>query len=297
MTIYKPKGNDRKADKKDSSATKVVISEDVEPLALKAKTVEPPVHVLIFPVASNYRRRQRAALACLLLLVLVLIFAVGFAAFFIYHQHMTPKKTGVVERPHVETAEVRYYEYQTAAAASEDDDDDEDEEDGGQHRIDGLFSEEIEMDTERGTYERLNVPPILQSRRSTVVHDFERNLTAIVDRDNARCFVMPMDRSTVQPPKSFLDLLIKYKSGYYLPDAQIVRDNFKVQLPAVTDLEPFGIYIWYDCRTFQTYLLVHDDTPTRSIVKREACEMAGESFCLGDTGADKMMCFTLSGCA
>ena len=38
--------------------------------------------------------------------------------------------------------------------------------------------EDIEMDIETGAFERINVPPILESRRSTVLHDFETvNLT------------------------------------------------------------------------------------------------------------------------
>lgn len=53
------------------------------------------------------------------------------------------------------------------------------------------------------------------------------------------------------------------QSGYYLPDAEVVRDNYKVQLPAVENLDPFGVYIWLDCRSYDTYRLVHDDEALR----------------------------------
>jgi len=37
-----------------------------------------------------------------------------------------------------------------------------------------------------------------------------QNWTAIADHDNRRCFVMPLNRNAVRPPKSFADLLEKY---------------------------------------------------------------------------------------
>jgi len=37
-----------------------------------------------------------------------------------------------------------------------------------------------------------------------------QNWTAIADHDNRRCFVMPLNRKAISPPKSFADLLEKY---------------------------------------------------------------------------------------
>ena len=37
-----------------------------------------------------------------------------------------------------------------------------------------------------------------------------QNWTAVADHDNRRCFVMPLNRQAVSPPKSFADLLEKY---------------------------------------------------------------------------------------
>jgi len=47
-------------------------------------------------------------------------------------------------------------------------------------RVDGTFIEDIEMDVRTGAYERINVPPILESRRSTVLHDFETVISVVV---------------------------------------------------------------------------------------------------------------------
>jgi len=55
------------------------------------------------------------------------------------------------------------------------------------------------------------------------------------------------------------------QAGYYLPDAELVRENYKVQLPALHDLTRFGIYISYDCRFYDTYQLVHDDDYLRGL--------------------------------
>jgi len=63
-------------------------------------------------------------------------------------------------------AEFRYYEFQKVQSKLS----------NGvptRRRVDGTFVEDIEMDVENGAYERINVPPILESRRSTVLHDFE----------------------------------------------------------------------------------------------------------------------------
>ena len=56
------------------------------------------------------------------------------------------------------------------------------------------------------------------------------------------------------------------QAGYYLPDTELVRENYKVQLPALHDLERFGVYISYDCRFYDTYQLVRDDDYMRGLI-------------------------------
>ena len=50
-------------------------------------------------------------------------------------------------------------------------------------------------------------------------------------------------------------MFVLLQSGYYLPDAELVKENYRVQQPPVTNLSPFGYYIWRDCRRLNTYLL------------------------------------------
>jgi len=68
-------------------------------------------------------------------------------------------------------AQFRYYEFQKVRRNGF----------VSRRRVDGTFMEEIELDIENGAFERISVPPILDSRRSTVLHDFETvNLTRIL---------------------------------------------------------------------------------------------------------------------
>jgi hypothetical protein len=68
----------------------------------------------------------------------------------------------------VETAQFKYYEYQKPRSMPMTD----------RRRVDlGSFEEKVEIDDEEYTHERLEVPPILGSSRSTIVHDFEKVIT------------------------------------------------------------------------------------------------------------------------
>ena len=52
-----------------------------------------------------------------------------------------------------------------------------------------------------------------------------------------------------------------FQSGYYIPDAEVVREKYRVAVPQVENLEPFGLYIGSECQYFETYRLVRDDQP------------------------------------
>jgi len=76
-------------------------------------------------------------------------------------------------------AQFRYYEYQKVR-------------NNGfmtRRRVDGTFMEDIEMDVDTGAFERISVPPILESRRSTVLHDFETVILNAVCSQNCTCTV------------------------------------------------------------------------------------------------------------
>lgn len=251
MTIYKPKGGDKKAVKVVPLSQKVV-PDDVMPLANGKKIDQLEAHLVVIHAAKRRRNRMMMMLALLLLICFLIITAV--AGLFIF-RHMQ-------KRPYMGICDVRFHE----------------------GNYEGQFQEQVEVDNQYGVYEKLEVPPVLDSRKSVIVHDFDKNLTAIVDRDHGRCFILDLNRTVVQPPKNFLDLLQKFQSGYYVPDATVVREKYRVATPQIENLEPLGIYIWNECQYFETYRLVHENQPFAMSRKRSVSSKHFEGvFSLGDT--------------
>jgi hypothetical protein len=158
---------------------------------------------------------------------------------------------------------------------------------------DGEFEQGITIDDDN--HEHIEVPKIGGTRSATVLHDFNKNVTAIVDREQAYCFVMPLNRTLVMPPRDFFDLLVKLKTGYYIPDVDVIRENYRVITPPVNDLTPFGDNVFKECQYFNTYRLIPEDQPY-AMSKRSACEMVGNNWCLGDAGTDKMLCINIHSC-
>ncbi|XP_054159867.1 integral membrane protein 2B-like [Oppia nitens] len=137
--------------------------------------------------------------------------------------------------------------------------------------MDHSFDEEFDIDVELQQYERIEVPNFSHGRRGRFVHDFSTNKTGIVDLDEERCFVLPLNRSQVLPPQSLFDLVVKMKSGYYDIDTQIVRDLYRVVTPPITDFKNLGYYIARECATLPTYRLERITSPVykRSIDENE----------------------------
>uniref|UniRef100_A0AC34R1Z5 Integral membrane protein 2 n=1 Tax=Panagrolaimus sp. JU765 TaxID=591449 RepID=A0AC34R1Z5_9BILA len=89
------------------------------------------------------------------------------------------------------------------------------------------FAQEMEIDPEE-LYEKIQVPKFEMNRPAVFVHDFRKNVTAIVDVLGDRCFLKPLDRSVVVPPKNFIDLLQKMESGYYAQNPRVIHETFRV---------------------------------------------------------------------
>lgn len=119
----------------------------------------------------------------------------------------------------------------------------------------GSFREEYELDTEDESYEKITVPDFAGGRRSRFIHDFNANKTGIIDIDGKRCFVMPLNRSQVLPPRNLLDLVQKMSSGYYEVDTTVLRETMRVILPPIHDASQMGVYIQRECEDFPIYKL------------------------------------------
>nr|XP_011414788.2 integral membrane protein 2B isoform X2 [Crassostrea gigas] len=103
--------------------------------------------------------------------------------------------------------------------------------------------------------ERIHMPSFKDFRDTMILHDFQKNYTAIVDYDKRSCYIMKLDRVKVTPPKDWIDLIQKFATGYYMPRADVLRKQYRVTLPALKDISFLGRYIEKECLYFQTYTM------------------------------------------
>lgn len=280
MTIYKPNNPERKQEKKSIVAADVVV-DDKQPLTEKATGNDVVLLMRRRPITNTEVLRRRRRIRCaMIMLLMLLVVAMALVTALLFNSR-------TLGRPYMGDFTMNYHESLPGEAQ-------------GLEGAHGSFKESYEIDGNGQFYEKLDVPPVLNFRRSTVLHDFDQNLTAIVDRDHKRCFILPLNRTAVQPPKNFIDLLDKFKSGHYLPDAEILRETYMVVLPPLRSVEQLGFYIWSDCQFFSTYRLIKTPKQKPSVAskkKRSAeCSMIGDGFCLGATLTDRMTCVSFADC-
>lgn len=119
-----------------------------------------------------------------------------------------------------------------------------------------FFKEEIELDMDdEESYSKIDVPDFRDGRIGRFYHDFKFNQSAIVDTESNRCFVMPLDRSTVELPKDFFDLIMKMQRGEYNIDTSVVKKNMRVVLPEVSDMSTIAPGIADECSGKHTYMM------------------------------------------
>lgn len=122
-------------------------------------------------------------------------------------------------------------------------------------RISNFFQEGFELDLDNDRYEKIDVPDFRDGRSGRFIHDFNNNLTGIVDNTGRRCFVMALDRAKVLPPRDLYDLIIKMWNGYYKVDTFVVKQSMRVVTPPVSDRATVGQYIAQECRNMTIYKL------------------------------------------
>lgn len=131
------------------------------------------------------------------------------------------------------------------------------------------FNEEFELDDDEG-YEKITVPDFRDGRHGRFIHDFKRNQSSIIDKDMNRCFVMPLDRDTVLPPYSLFDLIRKMYNGYYDIDTDIVKHDYRVITPAVSDMSQISDRIASECDDMKIYML---EKYVAGVYKRSVAEL------------------------
>lgn len=121
-----------------------------------------------------------------------------------------------------------------------------------------FFQEEIDLDlSEDNAYAKINVPDFRDGRYGRFLHDFKSNQTAIIDETAQRCFIMPLDRESILPPKSLADLVLKMYTGYYDINPSEIRKKMRVVTPAMTgdDLKSVSANIQAACESMDVYRL------------------------------------------
>lgn len=117
-----------------------------------------------------------------------------------------------------------------------------------------FFREEFDLDL-NDDVAKINVPDFRDGRVGRFLHDFKGNQTAIIDESTKRCFVMPLDRNAILPPKSLADVILKMYMGYYDINTTSIRKNMRVVTPALTDLSPISQNIQLACDGMDIYQL------------------------------------------
>jgi len=276
MTIYTGKLLEKDPEKEELKIPDPVVvhgfSPEHENLANHKDEGRPPI--LLTVMSRQRRRRGACANACLLLTAMVVLAAGILGGIYLYKS--LSRRTfegwcGVTYFEQEELDEMRRQSQlrQTAGAVYSD---------RGQQfvRRYGKFEEHIEIDKVEGKYERIEVPEFEMSSPATVIHDFDKNLTAIVDDAHMKCFLLPLNRTVITPPQSNWDLLGKLISGYYMPDLEIVRERYSVVQPKIENLGMHGYYIWRQCHQMDTYMLkkIGEHEPV-AMVKRDLSAVSG----------------------
>lgn len=119
-----------------------------------------------------------------------------------------------------------------------------------------FFNEEFELDlSDAESYSKVTVPEFREGLSGHFLHDFQYNQSLIMDTLKKRCFVMPLDRSTVLQPRSMYDLFNKLATGYYNIDTQVVRKNMRVVVPPVTNFSELAPRIVNECANYNIFML------------------------------------------
>lgn len=112
------------------------------------------------------------------------------------------------------------------------------------------------------------VPSFSEGDSAAIVHDFDRLLTAYLDLQLQKCYIINLNTSVVLPPRNLMDLFMKLATGSYLPQTYLVREELVVT-ERVDDVSDLGIFIYQHCVGRETYRLQRRDQ-VAGVQKRSA---------------------------
>ncbi|KAF7280535.1 uncharacterized protein LOC143193354 [Rhynchophorus ferrugineus] len=250
------------SEKKDKLVVPLVENEQPPTVTASPVDVEGQVfqakRIIIFP---SQARRVSSAILCLLIIALVGVSVGIIGGKILYNEYISVTKRilqaspqqseGLIKIPLASSDDYdTLFEYQNKQALQKWDD----QMDLNYTFNRNFFEENYEIDTEN-QYEKINVPDFRNGRSGRFIHDFNTNYTGIIDVTDHRCFVMPLNRTNVLPPRSLIDLVQKMWEGYYKVNTAVVRETMRVVGPPVSDFTEIGSYIASECSDMPIYKL------------------------------------------
>ncbi|XP_075703833.1 integral membrane protein 2A [Rhinoderma darwinii] len=102
------------------------------------------------------------------------------------------------------------------------------------------------------------VPGFSEGDSAAIVHDFDKLLTAYLDLQLQKCYIINLNTSVVLPPRNLMDLFMKLATGAYLPQTYLVREELVVT-ERIDDVSELGVFIYQHCAGRETYRLQRRD--------------------------------------
>ncbi|XP_059506412.1 integral membrane protein 2B-like isoform X2 [Stegostoma tigrinum] len=98
------------------------------------------------------------------------------------------------------------------------------------------------------------VPEFADGDPADIVHDFHRGLTAYLDLNLDKCYMIPLNSTIVMPPRNLFELLINVKAGTYLPQSYLIHEEMVVT-DYIENVDELGYFIARLCRGKETFKL------------------------------------------
>lgn len=139
-------------------------------------------------------------------------------------------------------------------------------------RIFSAFQQQFELDLQKQLWEVLQIPRVPSlglGRPARFIHDFNLNLTAILDMQSKDCYIMPLNRSVVKPPQDLFEFLRGLEDGTYTVDGSAIRQNYVANPIPFTDLTSLGPFIAGECANSAIYTLLKLDNADGDRVRRD----------------------------
>ena len=103
--------------------------------------------------------------------------------------------------------------------------------------------------------QKFEIPKINFDKEISLIHDFNSNLTGLVDKDGHQCFVKPLDRNVIKPPHSLFDLWQKMWKNMYKATDEDFRDWYYV-MPKIENISELSSVIANSCNEWPVYRLI-----------------------------------------